>query len=191
MNSYYDYLYTKKLDIDLTSIRTGSEMMYNVVMNHFIHDQPTNQWYDLPTTSAYGNYNCFLYPFPGMHELYVNLRDFYRSLVTTNEPAYVQCWINVFNKGEFIDWHTHSDKGLELWHGLYIVNGEGSHTSYRVDGHTFDIPSEDNLLILGKSEGDEHKSSEWNKDTPRVTIAFDIVPAKNIHSFELNHWVPI
>lgn len=53
--------------------------------------------------------------------------------------------------------------------------------------------SENNLLVISKSDGDSHKSSEWLfDDRIRVTIAFDIVPKEFInYDSWLNHWIPI
>jgi len=56
------------------------------------------------------------------------------------------------------------------------------------------IESKNNLLVIGKSDNDEHRSSVWNQETPRITIAFDILPMSSINKLQsnnLNHWIPI
>ena len=59
--------------------------------------------------------------------------------------------------------------------------------------NTVKIESKDNLLVIGKSDNDKHRSSVWNQDTPRITIAFDILPVSSIYKEfnTLNHWIPI
>lgn len=36
-----------------------------------------------------------------------------------------------------------------------------------------------------------HRVSEWEKDTPRITIAFDIIKREQIDPLLLNRWIPI
>ena len=194
MKNYHDYLYTKQLNLNLVDIRKSVEILYGIIMQNFGHLEGAHRDKHLQTTSRYNYYNCFMYPTPGIYEIYKEVQNLYRDVEKNKEPAFIQCWLNIFWKGDFIDWHGHSNPGLGIWHGLYCVNTEDSHTSYRIKdlGLEFDVPSQDNLLVLGKSEGDEHRSSEWQKESPRITIAFDIVPARNISPFnEVNHWVPI
>ncbi len=80
-------------------------------------------------------------------------------------------------------------------------------TKYRLvveDGTTenIDIESRNNLIILGKCENDFHRSTEWDNDQERITIAYDIIPREYLdntqyrkdeneyESYELNHWIP-
>jgi hypothetical protein len=57
------------------------------------------------------------------------------------------------------------------------------------DGVELTIPSKEGLLVIGRSNGDLHKSSEWLGDKPRVTLAFDISPIESIN-FKINHYIP-
>jgi hypothetical protein len=58
-----------------------------------------------------------------------------------------------------------------------------------------DIPSKNGLMVLSRSNGDVHRSSEWDQEYPRITIAFDIVPAGILYRenryTHINHWMPI
>jgi hypothetical protein len=128
--------------------------------------------------------------------------------------------LNVYRKGESIGWHGHQTPNYNAWHGFVCVDTEPeSYTSYRWpnnkerDNLILDVPSKDGLIVLGLSNGDIHRSSEWQiAERNRVTIAFDIVPSKALaaeisqnqepnlvnalkfvddKSYFVNHWVPI
>lgn len=195
IRNYYDYLYTKKLNLDSSEIYKSCNELYNIVINNFeIND--TGYQGNAPTiTKLYNQYNLFLHNLPGFYNLFHCIRDVYKSLSISTEPVYIQSWLNVYNQGDYIDWHNHWSAGMDVWHGFYCVNTEpNSFTSYKLPflKDIIDIKSENDLLVIGKSEDDKHKSSEWKQESPRVTIAFDIVPAKHINPFhEINHWIPL
>jgi hypothetical protein len=167
-----------------------------------------------------------MYPFPIIHDLYYSisaafylcLEDFYGF--KTNKKYFIQCWLNIFKKDEFIDWHKHQPIENEAWHGFVCVDTEpDSFTTYSWPndssrkGLLLDIPSKDGLIVMGLSNGDRHKSSKWVVEgRPRITIAFDIVPAialsehtilnypeprylnaikNSTNSQFVNHWIPI
>jgi len=195
MQNYYNYLYTKKLNLDSSEIYRSSNELYNFIINTF-HDNGNGYQGNAPTTTKlYNQYNLFLYNLPGFYNLFYSIRDTYKSITKSTEPVYIQSWVNVYNRGDYIDWHGHWPAGMKVWHGFYCVNTEpDSFTSYKLPflEDIINIKSENDLLVIGKSEDDRHKSSEWNQESPRVTIAFDIVPAKHINPFnEINHWIPL
>jgi hypothetical protein len=76
------------------------------------------------------------------------------------------------------------------------VNVKDSITSYRIppNGGLININCADDLLVISKSDGDTHCTSDWtHENDKRITIAFDIVPAPFIASQKmlLNHWIPL
>ncbi|WP_459862313.1 hypothetical protein [Endothiovibrio diazotrophicus] len=196
-DNYFDYLYTKRLSLDLGAIRDSGGKLYDLIAEKF-YEEGVNHYGGHATmvTNLYEKYNVLMYPFPQLHELYEAIRSIFRGVVNPSDPYYIQCWLNVFQKGEFIGWHRHWPAGMGVWHGFYCVDVEvePSYTEYLFPfmKNTIRIPSKDNLLVFGKSEDDRHRSSQWNSDRPRVTIAFDIVPGKHIDPRRnLNHWLPI
>ena len=106
--------------------------------------------------------------------------------------------MNIYRKGDFIDWHTHWPKEKNSWHGFFCVDCEPSYTTYRLPNRyePVNVTSENNLLVIGKSDNDRHRSSEWPyTDRDRITIAFDIIPRQSIvpcfpYDGALNHWIP-
>lgn len=193
MKSYLDYVHTKKLSLNVKDIKRSCIEMNRIVHKNFAVTESGHGENTPISTKSYNNYNLLLYPFPGFHELYESIRQTFHSLNDNEQPHYIQCWLNFYEKGQFIDWHNHWSADKETWHGFYCVDVEpDSKTTYRLPDYPkdIDVPSEDNLLVISKSDGDMHRSSEWTHDRPRITIAFDIIPRQYVEH-HLNHWIPI
>jgi hypothetical protein len=191
-----NYVYTTKLDLNLDGIKDSTKQMYHLVKDNWSNEHKDFTGQSTLTTQVYTKYNLLMYPLYGFHDLYEGIRKTFRTIAQTDEPHYIQCWLNVYNKGDYIQWHHHFPPTAYSWHGFFCVDTEpGSYTSYKVPhlDHITDIPSEDNLLVISRSAGDEHKSSEWPfEDRPRITIAFDILPQQKVWWNQwLNHWIPI
>lgn len=200
-----DYIYTRQLELDTQLIKDSSLRLIEFVRQN-VKDDGTG--FDgkeakgnLPKESKlFSQYNVFMYPFPGFYDLYSNIQKTFHTIREhqniPNKPYYCQCWINVFEQGQFIDWHYHWLPKFEAWHGFYCVDVEpNSSTTYKLENEVI-IESKNNLLVVSKSAGDLHRSSEWNDPVrPRITIAFDIIPAETLsdgfYDNKLNHWVPI
>ena len=193
---YGNYVHTKKVNLDLEKIRESSKAMSHFIFEQFGNDEPRFSTNSPAITKLYASYNLLMYPLPEFHELFQEICTFFKEIQEEGDDKkyYMQCWLNIYHKGEFIDWHDHWPTASKAWHGFYCVySGSDSGTHYRVppDGEEYFIPSKDNFIIMSKSDGDQHKSTEWNDETnPRVTIAFDIVPRECIDG-GLNHWIPI
>jgi hypothetical protein len=205
-----DYVYTRQLDLNLADQKHAAYVMYEYIASNFRSDSKTdyNRGYAPFTTNLYAQFNYFLYPIPGLHELFKEIKktfyecySLYYNGTPPKEQFYTQAWLNVYRKGEFIDWHSHWPPEFESWHGFYCVDVEpDSSTTYRVFGRVPEkedivIASSDNLLVLSRSDGDTHRSSDWhNEHKARITVAFDIIPMAKLYDRglnEKNHWVPI
>jgi hypothetical protein len=171
--------------------------MYNLIKKKFIRETLTYSGKSSIPTKLYSHYNLLLYPLDGFHELYneISLLFWKVNQNPVKDKYYIQCWLNYFKKGEYIDWHGHWESNMNSWHGFYCVDTESSFTSYKIPNcnDILDVKNKDNLLVISKSDGDLHKSSEWLfEDRPRITIAFDILPKNEIIFDEwINHWIPI
>lgn len=218
-------MYGIESTVDYKELKETSLMMSEFLKGFYKTDDVTGQ--GTMTTQLFAKYNLLMHPFPIFHKLYhaiseafhLSLNNYYGKKVS--DPHFIQCWLNVYSKGEYIDWHAHQPPIYKSWHGIFCVDTEpGSCTSYRWPNNitrkdfVLDIPNKDGLIIMGLSDGDEHRSSEWQfEDRKRVTIAFDIVPArafalefdkypepkflnavnniKNGKYYLVNHWIPI
>ena len=214
-------LYTAKVDLDLKVMRRTADEMYEIIKESFSSDKSDYSGQSTLTTKLFSKYNFLMYPLPGIHELYWTIHQVFHSCLTdadgiVNERYFMQCWLNYYQKGEYIDWHSHTPTDVGGWHGFYCLDVEpGSYTSYKWPknrkrkGLVLDVKSENNLIVMGKSNDDQHRSSEWDfEDRPRITIAFDILPwesisgdaarghgsylnAMNENKFFVNHWIPV
>jgi hypothetical protein len=194
--SYSNYIHTKKLNLNLSKIKNSSHKMYNYIKKTFESGSDYNGQSSMEK-QIFAKYNLLMYPLPEFYELYCEIRNFFRENLNSedlNEPHYIQCWLNFYKKGEFISWHEHWPPEVNGWHGYYCVDVEPSKTTYKLPGYkkNIDVENCNNLLVLSKSNGDKHRTWPWEYDSPRITIAFDIVPSWHIQNDDSpNHWVPI
>lgn len=210
MNLIHNYVYTKVLDLDSNKIKNSCLELKTFINETIIDDGTgfdgkTQKGKVPPEAKLFSQYNLFMYPLPGFHELYKQIQENFHFANAhqngesiKNVKYYTQCWLNIYRAGDYIDWHYHWLPEVKAWHGFYCVDVEPlSETSYRIPGKKdIHIRSENNLLVISKSDGDLHKSSEWHdKDRPRITIAFDIIPEEKLYdgfyNKKINHWVPI
>lgn len=197
MKIYENYIVTTKLNLDLSKIKNSCHQMLNVINTNF--KSFTERGYQDPggmspwSTQVHNQYNLLMYRFDEFHSLYFEIQKLLHQINQTDEKYYIQCWLNAYKKGEFLDWHEHYPAYCNAWHGFYCVDCEPSKTTYNIPGVSgnVDIISENNLLVLSKSAGDQHRTWPWeHNDRDRITIAFDIVPAKFTDD-SMNYWIPI
>lgn len=208
IESYSDYIHTKKLDLNLSKIKNSAHKMYNFVKNEFVENCDHNGQSSM-VDQIFAKYNAFMYPYPEFYELFKQIQIMFQDLISTDssdysdDPHYLQSWVNFYRKGDFISWHGHWPVEVNAWHGYYCVDVEPSKTTYQIPNvkGNIDVINSNNLLIISKSDGDRHRTWPWEYDRPRITIAFDIVPACHIMSghpgidthnrMGKNHWIPV
>lgn len=186
-----NYIKTYPLDINLQDIRLSCDKL-----NHYIKDNLDQAGGAISTgpltTQVFNHYNLLLFPYAGFHKLYREICRAFSLVCDNDDNYYIQCWLNYYTQGQFIDWHQHWGVQDKTWHGFVCIDCEESKTSYKFpNGYEIDIPSVDGSMVIGKSEGDIHRTYPWpHADRPRITIAFDCVPWDKIQ-WGVNHWVPI
>jgi len=157
--------------------------------NNFLKQDDPGIYGSKPSAS-YRNYNLFSFPIESLQGLYHNIVSIIKPCLP-EETHIIQCWLNVFRSGEFIDWHSHRDKKYKVIHGFYCVNVTPSFTEYKfkhIPNEIFKLESKEGLLVFGKSNDDIHRSSPWNNPSvPRISIAFDIIP---LSTFSKKHIRP-
>jgi hypothetical protein len=194
MTVYHNYIITEKANLDLTSLKTSCYKLHDLIKTNFKDNQKEYLGTSTLTTQLYSSYNLLMYPYDQFYELYSFIKKVFRENCTDEKKYYIQCWLNYYEKNQYIDWHRHWKPKYKTWHGFFCVSCEPSKTTYKLP-HVYspvDITSEDNLLVISQSAGDEHRTYPWPYDDPRITIAFDIVPQEYINPEKwMNHWVPI
>lgn len=135
------------------------------------------------TTSLFKRYNIFTFPNLQISLLYSKIREVI-SPCLPDEPHMIAGWLNVYHNNEKLLPHTHWEPKFRSIHGFYCVNTENveSSTTYKVPEYSdVEIISKNGLLVFGKSDNDTHYTSTWTHDTPRITVAFDIVPITTLN----------
>jgi hypothetical protein len=220
MKKHAEALYSQICDLNLVKIKDSCIQINDMISNHFTSDPKFDfQGPAVPVNKLFEQYNVLMYPLPEIHALYNTIKDFfYKCQIDANgkilkKNYFIQSWMNVYKKGEFIDWHNHGSTAVYAWHGFFCVNAENSKTTYQFKNspELIDIESHNNLLVLGKSNTDFHRTYPWHdENNPRITVAFDIVPEDTIlrlngkknsdttltemiqeYPYFKNHWIPI
>jgi len=150
------------------------------------------------STKIYDSYNIFLNHRPGFATLYERIVNSFKEKVDNPKEYAISGWVNVYNSGGFLDWHTHGvyPDGYfdERWHGYFCVNAEPSKTLYRDNETERLIKSVENRngWLTMSPGGHQHRTTPWeDQDKPRITIAFDILLRNEISTDNYNHWIPI
>jgi hypothetical protein len=194
-------LYQGLCDLNVEKLRHSC---YNVLND--IKDLPLNSnYYDLDnqkdapnSTKSVNQYNFLTFVYPEIHKLYHTIRNqffvaeklHYGINIKTN--YYIQSWLNVYKKDQFINWHSHNYDVARAWHGFFCVYAEPSKTIYKINDLTIDVPSINNNLVIGLCENNSHRTEPWHDSNfDRVTIAFDIIPEIALKGHKGNHWIPI
>tara|TARA_R100000963_G_C4642925_1_gene106622 strand:- start:1599 stop:2189 length:591 start_codon:yes stop_codon:yes gene_type:complete len=187
-----NYLYGFKTDsINNKKLVDHCLRIEQTLIKNFSNIDPA--WYGNVPASHHDKYNLLTFPGVELNKLYAELVKNISELL--DDKVYVlKSWLNVFRKGQKVDWHPHwrPDKGV--WHGFYCAQVGNSFTEYRIPrvSENVKVKSEEGLVVIGKSAGDQHTSSVWTESQrPRVTIAFDIIPIESL-SDDLagNHFIP-
>jgi len=199
-----DYLFTKQFNSienireDCLRIAPSIKKKFNKELGEAIAG---GYHADAPeTTKLFNEYNLLFGVRKSFHELYHKIKEcFYHLPIEINEPHYIQCWLNIYDSTyPDIKWHAHWHSQFRAWHGFYCVSiPEPSGTFYKIPSLRDElyIPSVEGKIVIGKSEGDSHRSTpNKNHEIPRITVAFDILPCSVLQAMyedRLNHWMPI
>jgi len=193
-----DYLYSIDLDsLDnkkiFKEILETEKCLIKLFGGPFYSETDDYDVYGNFASFQFENYNTFQFPLNETSKLYRELVNNITPFLNKKYDYALQCWFNVFKKGQNVEWHHHwEEPECKVWHGFYCVNVGDSFTEYKVPNvkEIIKVPSKEGRLVFGKSEGDLHRSSLWdNPKEPRVTIAFDIIPYKNIKLEEFDEYI--
>lgn len=185
----------KAENTDVAAVKDSCYKMYDYIKENFSENKKDYNGQSTLSTQLFTSYNLLMYPLPGFHELFLDIKDTFKKHYAMEETHYyMQAWLNFYRKGDFIDWHWHWPDHTNAYHGFYCVDTNPSMTSYVHEDHDiqFDIPSVDGNIVMSKSYRERHRTWPWTEERPRITIAFDLVPRAHIKPFEwANHWIPV
>ena len=166
------------------------------------------------TTFGIDHYNIFTFTHPGIYNLYKSLSQLTKEVcdyynINFDEQRYIiHGWFNLDYKTIKSEkehggvnplknphhFHDHSGgMGIPWLHGYYCVNAEPSSTFYKInseDSKIFENINKNNRAIISET-GHPHGRDDWFQDNPRITIAYDISPSKDIIDFNPHKWIPL
>lgn len=192
MNIIENFIYTKKLNLNIPVLQESAIKMNDFISEHFSNSTNAHDIRLALSSRMFREYNMLLYPFDQFHELYHEIRNtFFEIIGKSDKKYYLGSWLNYYKKNNSFPWHEHNDWE---WHGFVCIDSEGSHTTYKLpDGQVVDIPNENGLLVISKTKDAPHRTWPWpHEDKPRITMAFDIGLHTSVNIPEWkNHWIPL
>ena len=152
------------------------------------------------STMKWRQYNVFQFHSTGIYNLYKALRSMtieacdYYGLDFDKEQFMVQGWFNITHSGKGkLDWHDHGPNGAPNFHGYYSVSAEPSTTHYLVFDKETENNNINNRAVLSEM-GHPHAMADWDWEGPRITVAYDIIPLRDLQKFAMKqeqHWIPL
>jgi len=199
--------FEKFLDNDLNKLSDFLTETYNKIEKQEIKGiskiDDKDYWLQSQSTSTikWREYNVFQFYNQEIYKLYSAVRELTKEAcdyynLNYNEQQYmIQGWFNVnYTKKGKLDWHDHGPNGAPNFHGYYCVKAEPSITHYLINGkEKVDNINIDNRVILSEMTH-PHAMADWNWDGPRITIAYDVIPLKDLIDNNLaneQHWFPL
>lgn len=152
------------------------------------------------STMKWREYNVFQFHIPELHNLFKAVRNLtieaceYYNINFEKQQYMVQGWFNINHakKGK-LDWHDHGPIGAPNFHGYYCVSAEPSITYYRVFDKDVENHNKNNRVILSEM-GHPHAMGDWDWEGSRITVAYDVIPLKDLMLSGLHqeqHWIPL
>lgn len=152
------------------------------------------------STMKWRQYNVFQFHSIGIYDLFKSVREMtveacdYYNLDFEKQKYMIQGWFNInYSKKGKLDWHDHGPHGAPNFHGYYCVKAEPSITYYKVFDKDIENHNINNRAILSEM-GHPHAQADWDWDGPRITIAYDIIPLRDLlmHAKDQEqHWIPL
>ncbi len=152
------------------------------------------------STMKWREYNVFQFHIPGIRKLYDAISDMVHEAseyygVDFDEQQYMlQGWFNInYAKNGKLDWHDHGPWGAPNFHGYYSVSAEPSETHYIAFDEYKINENKNNRAILSEM-GHPHAMGDWDWEGPRITVAYDIIPLRDLISHGMGqeqHWIPL
>lgn len=145
-----------------------------------------------PTSARYGSYNFLTFPSPIVKRVFDSIKEAYIELAenqkTPNESLWIQSWMNIHRKNEFLNIHRHL--GFRA-HGYLSVNTNGTSTIYEIDDEEdFEVKNRNGLLTLVGTDDIWHRVTPYTGDRVRISIAFDIIRSSDVSKSEERIVIP-
>jgi hypothetical protein len=180
--------FEKYLDNDLQKLTEYLDNKYNEMketewINKDRFYDPGNHW---------NTFNVFNFDSKEISDLKEEIKKMtieacsYYDINFEEQKYYIHGWFNYYPtkvnesvEPENLTYHDHGD--LPHWlHGYYCVNAEPSTTYYKINDKRFDNINKNNRAVLSIN-GFPHSPGPWQENTNRITIGYNLRPAKDLH----------
>lgn len=144
-----------------------AELAHNRYLNTY------GKFFDKGSTWFYKFYNfmCLTSGSEYYYKLFNIIQKEVKNLHEKQEPLWIQTWINYHSQEEVLNWHDHSNC---IMHGYVSIRPHKTITEFE----SFQVDNTPGRMYIGKPYN-KHKVSVLEPfDTPRITIAFDIIDSK-------------
>lgn len=152
------------------------------------------------STMKWQQYNVFQFHIPEIYNLYKAVGEMVREACKYYEIDFdsqdfmIQGWFNInhAHNGK-LDWHEHGPEGAPFFHGYYCVNAEPSITHYITTQGPKENHNVNNRAVLSEM-GHPHAMGDWDWQGDRITVAYDVLPLKNLIQSGIEqeqHWIPL
>jgi len=136
------------------------------------------------TTAKYGNYNVFNWDNENIYKLKNNILTMHEKFLTffkqeLPKELYIQCWVNIMDKGQKINTHLHSTSPDSYLGGHVCIQVEDTSTYYICPINQINEPeffkSENKVGKITLFQNNiPHYTDEHKYDKKRITLAFDL-----------------
>ena len=141
------------------------------------------------TTALYKEYNIFTVVDPRIYNLQAEIAGVVNEL-QPDQQFYIRGWLNVIRDQSTLDWHHHINDVVGGMHGYLSITSEPSITVYRIGEDLLNVKNRHGYAVIGYCNRDQHRTTPMPGDIPRVSVAWDIIPA-TCKKQRINHWVPL
>ena len=145
------------------------------------------------TTSRFDKYNVLTWKNENIYKLKNNILNFYKNFIfffkqELPKELYIQCWINIMNKGEKINAHLHSISP-DCYLGGHVCVQVNNTSTYYInpinqinDPEIYQSKNEIGKITLFQNNI-PHFTDEHKDDIERITIAFDLSLVKHSENY--------
>jgi len=133
-----------------------------------IHDKFKSLYPNSDSTWTYDKYNVFALssPMPLWWDLYNELSKKVRSYLDTQDPLWMQSWINFHKSNEVLDWHDHGWP----YHGYVSINPCDTTTLFK----GYKIKNSVGKIYIGPGNRQHKVRVDNDFDDIRITLGFDV-----------------
>ena len=126
------------------------------------------------STWTYDSYNVFSLTSGSelFYKLFKEIQNIVREHVKTEEPLWLQSWLNFHQKEEVLNWHDHK---CCIAHGYVSIEPHNTKTVFE----NFEVDNEVGKLYIGQPNMLHKVEVIEDFDSPRITIAFDVLNLDN------------